>query len=40
MGRASEPTCHGRPMKWDAKAGQYVCRRCGAWTTHLMEVTR
>ncbi|MGW1306508.1 hypothetical protein ACWD5R_43710 [Streptomyces sp. NPDC002514] len=29
-------TCCGRPMDLDSENGQYVCSRCGAWTTALL----
>lgn len=36
MARHTAPVCHGRPMKLDSKSKQYVCSRCGAWTTRLL----
>ncbi len=30
---ATAPTCCRRPMSWDATTGQWVCSRCGAYTT-------
>ncbi|MFC9825267.1 hypothetical protein ACFQ9Q_37980 [Streptomyces virginiae] len=36
MSRATAPRCHGRRMKHDPKGRQYVCPRCGGWTTRLL----
>ncbi|MFD5110346.1 hypothetical protein [Streptomyces cinereoruber] len=36
MSRHTRPSCHGRPMKFDAKTRQWVCRVCGGWTTRLL----
>lgn len=36
MARHTAPACHGRRMRHDAKTRQYVCARCGGWTTRLM----
>jgi hypothetical protein len=36
MARHTAPVCHGRRMRYDSKARQYVCRSCGAWTTRLL----
>jgi len=33
MSRSTAPACHGRRMALDSKSRQYVCSRCGAWTT-------
>ncbi len=38
MPRATAPRCHGRPMRHDAHARQWVCRTCGAWTTRTAPV--
>lgn len=35
MARHTAPVCHGRAMKHDTKSRQYVCKRCGGWTTRL-----
>ncbi|MCX4547232.1 hypothetical protein [Streptomyces sp. NBC_01565] len=35
MARHTAPVCHGRAMKLDNRARQYVCRSCGGWTTRL-----
>ncbi|MFD5552045.1 hypothetical protein ACFWJQ_35590 [Streptomyces goshikiensis] len=35
MSRHTGPVCHGRPMKHSSKLRQWVCARCGAWTTRL-----
>ncbi|WP_267882538.1 hypothetical protein [Streptomyces sp. NRRL S-118] len=35
MSRHTRPACHGRPMKLDPKSRQWVCARCGGWTTRL-----
>ncbi|MEU8886107.1 hypothetical protein [Streptomyces hydrogenans] len=36
MSRHTRPSCHGRPMKLDHKTRQWVCTRCGGWTTRLL----
>ncbi|MFZ3475780.1 hypothetical protein ACODT3_40430 [Streptomyces sp. 4.24] len=36
MSRATAPRCHGKRMKADKGARQYVCLRCGGWTTRLL----
>ncbi|MFB7983796.1 hypothetical protein [Streptomyces vinaceus] len=36
MARHTAPACHGRRMRHDAKTRQYVCARCGGWTTRLL----
>ncbi|MEU9237135.1 hypothetical protein [Streptomyces subrutilus] len=36
MARHTAPVCHGRRMRHDAKHQQYVCPRCGGWTTRLL----
>ncbi|MFD4919212.1 hypothetical protein ACFWNR_39195 [Streptomyces virginiae] len=38
MARHTAPACHGRRMRHDAKNRQYVCARCGGWTTRLLAV--
>ncbi|MGI5451406.1 hypothetical protein ACQEVM_37740 [Streptomyces sp. CA-243310] len=35
MSRHTAPVCHG-PMKFDPRSRQYVCKRCGTWTTRLL----
>ncbi|MGK5500513.1 hypothetical protein [Streptomyces sp. URMC 125] len=35
MSRHTRPVCHGRPMKYDPKGRQYVCRTCGGWTVRF-----
>ncbi|MFD9259473.1 hypothetical protein [Streptomyces sp. NPDC059538] len=35
MSRHTAPVCHGRRMRHDAKLRQYVCTRCGGWTTRV-----
>lgn len=36
MARHTAPVCHGRRMRHDPKGRQYVCARCGGWTTRLL----
>lgn len=36
MSRATAPRCHGKRMKADKGARQYVCARCGGWTIRLL----